>query len=108
MQDWDEIRKRFSHWPHRMWQWATTDGKCVVCDIHGYETAQELLVYVEGEGKKQYCKMCYFSKFVHDDDDIMDAEIEAMVGDDNDVFHVDDLPPEVMTDGRGNTTLDNW
>ena len=96
MKPWEEIKEKFSYWSHPMWQWATTDSKCVNCDIYGHETAQEFLVYVEGEGDKQYCKMCYFSKFVDDDD----YDIEEL--------HADDLPPEVMTDGRGNTTLDNW
>ena len=68
MKPWEEIKEKFSYWPHPMWQWATTDSKCVNCDIYGHETPQEFLVYVEGEGDKQYCKMCYFSKFVEADD----------------------------------------
>ena len=101
MQDWERIREQFPKTPRPTWQWATSGSKCVVCDIHGYETAQGYLVYVEGEGDKQYCKMCYYSKFI--EGEITEEDLEVA-----DVFHVDDLPPEVMTDGKGNTTFDNW
>ena len=99
MQDWEEVRKKYPNWEHPLWQWVF-GGICVRCGIKGEETVQGYLRIVEGEGDTRYCGMCYFSKFVNDEDDEDDWEDEE--------FDVNDLPPEVMTDGRGNKTLDNY
>mgnify|MGYP001328735358 CR=1 FL=1 len=96
MEDWNILRKKIKNWPHPLWQYSL-GLECSICGVTPNQTYEESLVIVEGQGNTLYCKNCYFSKFVPEEDDI---EVEEL--------HADDLPPEVMTDGRGNTTLDNW
>ena len=97
MQDWGVLRKKFRNYPHPLWQYSL-GLECSICGVTPSETYEKSLVIVEGQGDTLYCKKCYWDKFVPDEDD--DWEVEEL--------HADDLPPEVMTDGRGNTTLENW
>ena len=90
-------QEKISHWDYPLWQFVG-GGVCSICEITGEETVQEYLVIVEGEGDTRYCKMCYFSKFVNPIE--FEDEVEEL--------NSEDLPPEVMTDAKGNTTLDNW
>ena len=107
MQHWNEVRKAFPKWKHPMWQYVL-GFKCDICDTPTNQCNPPELRIVEGFEHEKICRLCYWSKHVWGDDYLIDEEIDAMENGENDVFHVDDLPPEVMTDGRGNTTLDNW
>jgi hypothetical protein len=99
MYSWDEVRKKYPKWAHPLWQYSWGADICAICEELAEFNVEGKLRIVQGYEDEHICRECYWSKHMGIVDDV-DDEVEELDS--------EDLPPEVMTDGRGNKTLDNW
>ncbi|MDA8545381.1 hypothetical protein N9K60_01190 [Candidatus Poseidoniales archaeon] len=72
-------------------------GNALFVELKGEKLPKNSLFMLKVKVKSNIVKCAIFSKFVNDGEDDTVEELNA-----------DELPPEIMTDGRGNTTLENW
>ena len=100
MKSWDDVRKEFPKWSHLLWQYSWGADICAICEVPAEFNPEKKLRIVQGYEDEHICRMCYWSKHVWGEGEHLDDEVEEL--------NSEDLPPEIMTDGRGNKTLDNW